>query len=157
MPRKRPRTGNRSDRTMAATQPVRTATGQSYGAATAQREAQNVVPLPQQQVPRLDLNRVTEAARNAPVPQGLLGTPTENPDEPVTAGLPFGEGPGPEILGVAPDPVEAGLRALYQAYPNEALRRLLEIQVRSRDTSSSLPSTSGTSAPPGMSPPTPTR
>jgi hypothetical protein len=109
---------------MAAEQPVRTATGQAYGAATAQREAQNVIPLPQQQVP--DLGRVTEAAAAAPVPQGLLASDTDDPDEPVTAGLPFGDGPGPEVLGIGGGPHVAELRALYQRFPNDDLRRLIE-------------------------------
>lgn len=137
MPRKRPRTGNRTD---LATQPNRAATGQQYGKATAQRESQKVIPLPQQQVPRLDLNAVTQAAARATPPTGLLEGPSEDATEPVTAGLPFGPGPGPEALGLAAtDPTEAALRALYQAHPNEALRRLIEVEPLRNPRSGSLP------------------
>jgi hypothetical protein len=31
-----------------------------------------------------------------------LFAPTERPDEPITAGVPIGPGPGPEVLGIAP-------------------------------------------------------
>lgn len=149
MPRRRPRNGNRSDLTV---QPIRTATGQGYGEATAQRQAQKVIPLPKQTVP--DLSRVVEAATNAPIPTGLLDGASDTPDEPVTAGLPFGPGPGPESLAFgATDPVEAGLRALYEAYPNEALRRLLEIRTPG---TGSLPNVaSGTPREPGTLPPSP--
>lgn len=55
-----------------------------------------------------------------------LTAPTQRPDEPLEAGLPFGPGPGPEVLGPAPmNDVEARLRALYSAYPTTELRELL--------------------------------
>lgn len=124
MPRRRPRTGNRSDLTVAPPQPVRAASGQQYGKRQQQEQAQRAIPLPQQQVPRLDLNAVLQSAQNAPAPAGLLAGPSDSPDEPVTAGLPFGAGPGPEALGGAPHVDE--LRALYQAYPNPDLLALIE-------------------------------
>ncbi|NDD84503.1 hypothetical protein EBZ38_09575 [bacterium] len=31
-----------------------------------------------------------------------LFAPTQRPDEPITAGVPIGAGPGPEVLGIAP-------------------------------------------------------
>jgi hypothetical protein len=31
-----------------------------------------------------------------------LYAPTQRPEEPITAGIPMGEGPGPEVLGIAP-------------------------------------------------------
>lgn len=34
----------------------------------------------------------------APPPGGVLGQPTARPNEPITAGLPIGAGPGPEAI-----------------------------------------------------------
>jgi len=89
-------------------QPVRVAPGQQYGRAEAQREAQRSIPLPGQKP---------------------FARPTERPDEPITAGLPIGAGPGPEALApiVAPrgDDVVAALRAAYQLAPSDDLLDLL--------------------------------
>jgi hypothetical protein len=41
---------------------------------------------------------VREAAAQAPVTP--LFAPTQRPDEPITAGIPMGAGPGPEVLGI---------------------------------------------------------
>lgn len=71
-----------------------------------------------------------------PGPPALAGQqdftrPTERPDEPVTAGLPTGPGPGPEALGVMSQPqldeVGQQLRNLYAAAPNNDLLRLIEL------------------------------
>jgi len=59
-----------------------------------------------------------------------LDAPSQRPNEPITAGLPMGAGPGPEALSALPargasdDLFE--LRALYRMFPNEDLRRLIE-------------------------------
>lgn len=51
----------------------------------------------------------TPSAGGAPTPQTAppmdvthFGSPTENPDEPVTAGAPIGPGVGPEAMGLIP-------------------------------------------------------
>jgi hypothetical protein len=54
-----------------------------------------------------------------------LFAPSERADEPVTAGLPMGAGPGPEVLPGGGDPTVARLRALYALHPSPDLRRLL--------------------------------
>ena len=41
---------------------------------------------------------VRAAAAQAPVTP--LFAPTQRPDEPITTGIPMGEGPGPEVLGI---------------------------------------------------------
>ena len=41
---------------------------------------------------------VREAAAQAPVTP--LYAPTQRPEEPITAGIPMGAGPGPEVLGI---------------------------------------------------------
>lgn len=115
---------NRSD---LAKQPVRTAPGQPYGAAGKQADAQRAIPLPSTPTP----SPTAPAPQNAPFapPEpGLLGAPTARPSEPVTAGLPIGAGPGPEAIN-APGLHNASidqLRALYQAFPVEEVRQIIE-------------------------------
>lgn len=75
-------------------QPVRVPTGRPYGEAQKIEQAQRDVPLPQ--APQVDpIAAATEAA--APIDFGLGGlfAETQRPEEPVTAGLPVGPGPGP--------------------------------------------------------------
>jgi hypothetical protein len=102
MPRKR-RTqpgssgGAYSNRTDLA-QPARIPTGMPYGQAQELEQAQQQMPLPQAG-PMDGFNQALGAAAAhdfAPVP---LNAPTARPSEPVTAGLPVGPGPGPEVLG----------------------------------------------------------
>jgi hypothetical protein len=58
-----------------------------------------------------------------------LTAPTERPDEPISAGSPFG--PGPNRVSNQPrklssvDEVEDQLAVLYELYPNEGLGLLL--------------------------------
>lgn len=73
---------NRTDLNQAPT----AAPGQQYGKAKEQIEAQKVVPLPAQPA--------VPAPGAMPFDRG-----SERPNEPVTAGLPVGSGPGPEALG----------------------------------------------------------
>jgi hypothetical protein len=114
---------NRSDLNA---QPVRTATNQPYGQAGQQQAAQRAIPLPTQ--------------GGAPVgPQPApLNASTQRPNEPLTAGIPTGPGPGPEVLsggaGTGPDAtLEGQLRGLYQANPNPDLAKLIAtIEMRNR-------------------------
>lgn len=111
-----PRGGRRSGKQGAAypnrtdlAQAPRAAKGQEYGAAKASLDAQRAVPLPQQ----------------APPPTVPIGAESQNPTEPITAGLPLGPGPGPQPSGpFAVSPVDE-LRAIFQAFPNDDLAELL--------------------------------
>lgn len=58
------------------------------------------VPQANQQVPRGLPDHVREAGVVGPSPGTSLGAPTEFPNEPVTAGIASGRGPGPEALPV---------------------------------------------------------
>lgn len=121
---------NRSD---LATQPVRTAPGQTYGVATQQANAQRAVPLPAS--PPVSASPAPTVAPAAPPEPGMLHAPTTRLNEPVTAGLPIGAGPGTEALGVLganDDQVIANLYRAYQLAPNEGLRALIEQIERSR-------------------------
>lgn len=79
------------------------------------------------------------ATPNAPrpnvVPPGAFGpltAPTSRPDEPVTAGLPIGPGPGPDSLGMGAAPADDSLwelRALAarMANPPRDLLRIIAL------------------------------
>lgn len=98
-------------------QPIRVASGQPYGQRKAQEDAQRAIPLP-------DFT-----------PAGAHGSPyrpTDRPDEPVTAGLPMGPGPGPEILTPMPlrtsdePPTLELLQLMMRQSPSNELRSLIE-------------------------------
>lgn len=86
--------GNRTDLNV----PIATVPGQEYGKASQQRDAQSAVPMASSPQPQMS------AAPAQPRPQvaapGSLPTyePTMRPNEPVTHGMPFGPGGGPEVL-----------------------------------------------------------
>jgi hypothetical protein len=61
-----------------------------------------------------------------PGSNGSLFRDSANPNEPVTSGLPIGAGPGPPG-GVSPGGDSLGvLRAVYQRFPSEGIRLLIE-------------------------------
>lgn len=96
---------NRSD---LSTQRVQAMPSRQYGSGARQERAQQAVPLPQE---------------NPLPPPGdptvAINAPTARPDEPITAGMPFGPGPGPEAMpqpGITVDNAAAIVRGLYQQY-----------------------------------------
>jgi hypothetical protein len=46
-----------------------------------------------------------------------LFAPTQRPDEPITSGIRLGAGPGPEVLGMRPQPVEKYSDTLAKLLP----------------------------------------
>jgi len=115
-------------------QPVKAAPGGEYGQVTALKDAQKVIPLPTANVAPPSTPSQSAGggvAPSSPVIPGTLGfeDPTNRPNEPVTAGLPVGPGPGPEVLGQqgvsSTDPATV-LRSIYanvpQAQNNDVLR-----------------------------------
>lgn len=104
-------------------QPVRDITGLPYGQNQEVNDLQAAAPLPQQ--------------AGAPSPrsvEGLFDRPTERPDEPLTAGASFGDGPGPEAIGVndsTDTPAESVdlfaevIRRAYRATHDHRLRPML--------------------------------
>ncbi len=102
---------NRSD----LAQGVRVAPGGQYGSGVQSANAQKAMPLPQQ-------------GPLAPPGSVPFDAPTQRPNEPVTTGLPIGEGAGPSALtATADDDVAMKIQALYQQFPNNDLLRLLEL------------------------------
>lgn len=119
---------NRSDLALSPrTAPSVAITGQGYGKVTANAQTQAVV------------SGASSAARAAsptptiPRPGGValppvdLFGPTDDPNEPVTAGLSMGPGPGPEALGHTDAPSLA-LRSWLIEHPfDEDVRQVIEI------------------------------
>jgi hypothetical protein len=96
-------------------------TGQTYGEASRQQASQRAVRPGPPPPPGAGVQA-------GPLP---LTRPSERPNEPVTAGIPMGEGPGPEALDAAA--IQPGsredsllrLRAIVSRYPSPALLQLL--------------------------------
>ena len=104
--------------------------GQTYGEATKQRRA--VQQVPTGKAPTAVAAEAAAKAAPRPNASGTFASPTVRPDEPITAGAPFGPGAGPEVLpvpvapalGSQPDLVER-VRAISAQFPNAALLGLL--------------------------------
>lgn len=71
------------------------ARGQTYGERKKQIDAQRAVPMGR---PPTDIQ--PERRRPTPMASGSLTAPTARPTEPITAGAPFGPGPGPVGAGI---------------------------------------------------------
>lgn len=71
----------------------------------------------------------TTSPATASIPTVGIFEPTQRPNEPLTAGVDVGEGPGSEVLMTpvdAPDQLAAFARAMYMANPTPQLRRIVE-------------------------------
>lgn len=71
----------------------------------------------------------TMSPSTASIPTVGIFEPTMRPNEPITAGVDVGEGPGSEALMTpvdAPDQLAAFARAMYMANPTPQLRRIVE-------------------------------
>ena len=119
-------------------QPVKAAPGGEYGQVTELKNAQRVIPLPNANAlppPRVQQAQPVPGGGGAPlIAPGELNfeAPTERPNEPVTAGLPVGPGPGPEALNLPSDvsTIAANLRTMYANVPaaqNADFLRLVEL------------------------------
>jgi hypothetical protein len=125
---------NRSDlRNPAKKMAAKAAPGQTYGEAGKQMAAQRAVPMA---APPTDVapTATPQQPRVAPGSMGPLSRPTERPNEPLTAGAPFGPGRTQQLGGyIGPrnsDPILDELRALYATYPSEELADMLDSYIR---------------------------
>lgn len=100
-------------------QPMSAPTGLPYGEAGALMDAQRGAPMAATPpIPRPDLTG--------------LSAPTANPDQPITAGAPVGEGPGPEVLTTRPPGQPAGgaiAQALARAAASDPTGELSQLLV----------------------------
>lgn len=85
-----------------------------YGENQAYRDIQNAAPMGGSPAsPTTPVPQAAPAAVQMPTP---LSAPTQNPDQPVTAGAAYGPGPGTEALGLPSQTTEAqDLRNRYGA------------------------------------------
>lgn len=121
----RARQANRTDLNQPPIEPVTAVPNQPYGEAGAQRAAQSAVPIgtPATPVPApLTAAPARGAGASVGAAPGSLPFlhPTNRPNEPITAGLPFGEGPGPEVLNndvVPVHPVATAFRQIANQSP----------------------------------------
>lgn len=104
---------------------IQAATGQTYGKATEQMNAQRAVPMgaPPTEAPQVQ--------RPVPGTLGSLTRPTERPMEPITAGANFGAGPNFFAAGIPlPQSPSATaieeIRAIAQLYGSDDLLDLLD-------------------------------
>jgi hypothetical protein len=104
---------------------IQAATGQTYGKATEQMNAQRAVPMgtPPTEAPQIQ--------RPVPGTLGALTRPSERPMEPITAGANFGAGPNAIAAGIpipqSPDARAVDeIRAIAQLYGSDDLLDLLD-------------------------------
>ena len=115
-----------SNRTDLQNVAAKVATGQTYGVAKQQMDAQRAVPIGKSPADVAAIQRPT------PGSLGALTAPTQRPNEPITAGAPFGPGPGPEAMSrpIMPEPgsnldLVERLRAIAAQYPNPNILSLI--------------------------------
>jgi len=108
---------------------VQAAKGQTYGKSAAQMESQRAVPMG----PSPPAMQPQSAPKRAIAPGGLgnFSRPTDNPNEPLTAGANFGPGPNAMQAGIplnqsGSNNVLSELTQLYHAFPNDDLADLID-------------------------------
>jgi hypothetical protein len=112
---------NRSDLRNPMTQ---VAEGQTYGMAKQQQDAMRAVPVGKSPVE-------VEKPVIMPGSLGSFARPTERPNEPITAGVDYGPGPGSMEANVNLIRSERNnamdeIKAIYQAFPSEELGMLIQ-------------------------------
>lgn len=101
----------------ATRQPIREMPSQAYGEGVQMQALQGSAPM-----------NATPSMPTAMRPTPL-SAPTERPQEPITAGAPFGPGAGREVMPIPPMPIDETanlVRALYAIYPDQDLARLIQ-------------------------------
>lgn len=106
---------------------MQAARGQTYGKRKEQMDAQRAVPMGRAP----SEVQAQQVARPRPAAPGSLTAPTARPMEPITAGAPFGAGPGPLAAGIpmmpsAADNAVMELRAISQQFQSDELMDLLD-------------------------------
>ena len=130
-------------------QKVQVAPSQQYGQAAQQEAALKAIPLPDntpsftssaQSSPPIPTSAPAAqpmAEPPSPVTPGMGGAfdaPSDRPFEHVSAGLPIGQGPGPEALrSQQDDDLLVRLRAMYSVHPNQDIADMIDVILENRD------------------------
>ena len=113
-------------------QPVRYMSGGPYGEGQEMMDLQSSAPMAEAPSPTPRARRA--AAPTAPAGDGMnvtpLFAPTQRPDEPLTAGAPFGAGPGPSMVAAPNGKLAATLRKLVASDDSGSIARLLAMAER---------------------------
>lgn len=128
-----PRGGKRSGRTGKAyaqrtdlNMNRQTVPGQQYGQAAAQMRSLSAVPMGSPTPPTPAGGAGVAQAPSAPLPPLTpLTAASARPDEPVTAGMVAGPGPGPEVLGLQENPPDPDLVEMAKYLPSLELMATL--------------------------------
>lgn len=107
---------------------IQRASGGSYGERSTLNELATGAPMPKV-APMGGVARGEYLPTSPQIPNVGIFEPTTRPNEPITAGLPVGDGAGPEVLNTPIDEVDqtaALARAMFAANPTPQLRRLVE-------------------------------
>lgn len=126
---------NRSDLNTVTKLPIMVAPSNKYGAAEQQMESQRAVPLAP--APNPGAGPAAGTPSEAPGPQpgsfGAFDRPTDRPHEPISAGAPFGPGPGAEAMGIGPQGPGSSLVAmLSQLAATSGSRDIAELAMRAQ-------------------------
>ena len=99
-------------------QKIAVAPGQTYGKGAEQEAAQRALPMAgQAPVPPPGGAAAPPATGPGPGAGGAFSRPTDRPDEPMTAGVPMGPGPGPEALAMSQFAADPDLAAMAAYLP----------------------------------------
>lgn len=113
-------------------QPARYMSGGPYGEGQELMELQTSAPMasaPRQSV-RPSRGRAPQGGDSAGVPVTPLFAPTERPDEPLTAGAPFGPGPNPSRPRMPGRSFASTLEKLLPYDSNGAIARMYQTAMR---------------------------
>ena len=104
---------------------IQNAAGGAYGQRAELQGLAQGAPMAQAAAPTMP----TPTSVGGSVPTVGIFEPTRRPQEPLTAGVDVGDGPGSEVLMTpvdAPDQLATFARAMYMANPTPQLRRIVE-------------------------------
>jgi hypothetical protein len=126
--------GALSRRTDGGPQQVNTPmTGMPYGENQDFEEMQSAAPMSASPSAKSPSTRSRQATSGSSKPRVSMFSPTQRPDEPITAGAPFGPGPGPS-MGARPQvptrSVSASLMKAAQFDNDPTISRVAEILAR---------------------------
>lgn len=125
-----------------------------YGDVGKLRSAEKAAPIPRALPPSVapTSGPAGTPLTSGPLPDYITQGASNQPNEPVTAGLPMGPGPGPEVLSGAssPDNREAVLMFLWQHFNNQTALQMLNAYRSERSAQ-----TQGIAMPPAGAPPAP--